>query len=130
MDFTLGLGAKLRLLRAKLEVNWSKLGRELGPCWPRLGQCCGHVGSKRCMWTILGRSAKCANYQSGALFGVLLCRKCPPPAEATSLRSVRSYPLLLSYHASAPSVRVDFFGGHFFKKPFFVKTSLCKGFRV
>ena len=84
------LGAKLRHLGAKLGRSWS----ELGPSWaeagallaevgPKSGQCCGHVGSKQRIWTILVRSAKCANYQSGQPpFGGSPGRTCPPDETA------------------------------------------------
>ena len=77
---------------AKLGRSWSQVGREVGPeLGPKVGAllakvdpkwspCCGHEGSKRCIWTMLGRSAKCAD-----------C--CTTP--------------LLNSHASAPSVQED-----------------------
>ena len=104
---------------AILEASWAEIGAKsaqvgpkLGPCWTPsradMGRCCGHVGPKRSIWTILGPSAKGANciklLQSHALFCNLfkselkLCQ---------SDRSVQSYPSLPNYHASAPSVRAD-----------------------
>jgi len=79
---------------AVLEPSWAKVGPKLEPMgrsWaevgallaevdPKSGQCCGHVGSERCIWAMLGRSTKRANYQSRALFGT--GRTWPSPAEA------------------------------------------------
>ena len=75
------IGAKVRHLGGKLGRNWSQVGPKLGPCWAKwtpsradMGRCCGHVGPKRSIWTILGPSAKCANciklLQSHALFAI------------------------------------------------------------
>ena len=80
---------------AEVGANWSKLGRS----W---GQCCGHVGSKWCIWTILGRSAARANYYSPVRS---FSAKMPPPMLYQSDRSVRLYASQLNYHASARSVQ-------------------------
>ena len=78
-------GAKVCHLGAKLGGSWGQVGK-LGRSWghsgrsgPKLGQRCGHVGSKRSIWTILGRSANCANYQSCALFRALSRANMAPP---------------------------------------------------
>ena len=89
-------GAQLRHVGPKLVRSWS----QVGPGWaqvgallanggPKLSRCCGHVGSKRCIWRMLGRSAKCAN--------------CHSP-----VRGICSYPSLLNDQALVPSVRADF----------------------
>ena len=68
----------------------------LGTCCPKVGpswavtKCCGHVGSKRSIWTILGRYAKCANNQSRTLWRLALFENAPPSSRCTSLRSVPS----------------------------------------
>ena len=91
------LGATLRHVGPKLGPSWS----QVGPGWAQVGallanggsklsRCCGHVGSKRCIWRMLGRSAKCAN--------------CHSPVQG-----ICSYPSLLNDHALAPPVRADIF---------------------
>ena len=87
------VGAKLRAILeaswAEVGANWSKLGRSwalAGRSWevdPKSGQC---AGWKRHIWTILDRSAKCANYYSPVHF--LAARPSehgPPPAEAVAV---------------------------------------------
>ena len=91
--------------------SWGQVGPKLepiGPSWgladvdPKSGQCCGHVGSERCVCTMLGRSAH-ANYRSPMHF-LALCPggTWPPPGLKLhqSDRPVRSYPSLPNYHAS------------------------------
>ena len=86
--------------------SWTEVGPklkgallpEVDPKWSR---CCGHVGPKRCIWTILGRSAKCANYDS-PVHSLAACsvRKCHPQLKLYQTgRSVHSYHSLLNYHA-------------------------------
>ena len=55
--------------------SWAEVGALLAKVDPKSGQCCGHVGSKRSIWTISSRSAKCAKYQAGARANMA-----PPPS--------------------------------------------------
>ena len=58
-------GSKLGPSCAILEpswASWADVGALQAEVDPKSGQCCSHVGSKRSIWTILGRSTKCANY--------------------------------------------------------------------
>ena len=93
MDLNLGQSCSQMGASGQVAPSWSQVGPKwepIGPSWaevgpllpkvdPKSGQCCGHVGSKRSIWAILGRSAKCANYQSPALFDGLLRSKVPAP---------------------------------------------------
>ena len=86
------------LLGPKLEPSWDQVGAKrvrVGPksgalladVDPKLNRCCGHVGSKRCIWTMVGPSAKCANYHSPVpctFWRGSLSWKCPPSWSCTS----------------------------------------------
>ena len=90
------------------QVSWAEVGALLAEVDPKSGQCCGHVGSKRRIWTMLGRSAKRANYHRRVHFSWRpALSKMPHPQLKLyqSDRSVRLYPSLLNYHALAPPVR-------------------------
>lgn len=80
------LGGKLHHFPSKLGRSWVEaLLAEVGPSGAHVAA----VRSTRCIWRILGRSAKCAKYYSGKSGNRLLAapgRTCPPP--------VRSHPLL------------------------------------
>ena len=117
-----GLGPAMGPSWGQVAPSWRQVGPKLepiGPSWaevgpllpkvdPKSGQCCGHVGSKRSIWAILGRFAKCVHYHSPVRFlAACFVRKCPQLKLYQSDRSVRSH-LRINYHASAPSVLADF----------------------
>ena len=90
-------------------AKWAQVGALLAKVDPKSGQCCGHVGSERCIWPMLGRYAKCANYR--ALLAACPGRTWPPRSwSRTSLTDCQICPYhpLLNYHASAASARADF----------------------
>ena len=106
------VGAKLRYLGAKLGRSWS----QVGPSWaevgallaevdPKSGQCCGHVGSKRCIWTILGRSAKRANYPSPVHFLAPCPGERAPNLQLKLHRSDRSVGCFHSYPITPQHLR-------------------------
>ena len=54
---------------AEVGAKWVQVGPKLGPCWPKLTPSLADMlDRKRCIWTIWGQSAKCANYHSPVLF--------------------------------------------------------------
>ena len=80
------LGAKLGRSLSQVGASWAEVGALLAKVDPKLGQCCGHVGSKRCIWTILCRSAKCANYHSPLhFFAPCSVENEAPPAEVEAV---------------------------------------------
>jgi hypothetical protein len=90
---------------AILDPSWSQVV-QVGP---KLGPFCGHVGSKRRIWTMLCRCEKCANYHSPVRFLAHSARKCPPPAKAVPVEQlVHLMTSAPKYHASPLSLRADF----------------------
>ena len=84
--------------------GWSQVGPSCAEVDPKSGQCCGHVGSKRCIWTMLARSAKRANYQSPVHFlAPCLGEHAQLKLYQTDRRSIRHV-----HYQTAPSVRADF----------------------
>ena len=57
-------GFKLGPSCAILEPSWARVAL-LVEVDPKSGQCCGHVGWKRCIWAILCQYAKCASFSGG-----------------------------------------------------------------
>ena len=73
-------------LGPKLGVGgkWVQVGPKLlAEVDPKSGQCCGHIGSKRCIWMILGRSADLQNMYISTLartsWRPALSKMPPPP---------------------------------------------------
>ena len=86
---TLAMFPVLKLYGPQLGPKWGQVApswTEVGPKLkgallaevdPKWSQWCGHVGPKRCIWTILG--PKCANYDSPVHFlAACSIRKCHP----------------------------------------------------
>ena len=99
---------------AILDPSWSQVV-QVGP---KLGPFCGHVGSKRRIWTMLCRCEKCANYHSPVRFLAHSARKCPPPAKAVPVEQ------LVHLMTSAPKLsRLATFGAGGFHDPNFFLTA-------
>ena len=61
--------------------SWAKVTALLAEAGPKWSRCCGHIGSKRCIWTILYGGAKRANYHGeNLLFGARSILKMPAPS--------------------------------------------------
>jgi len=95
---------------AEVGAKWVRAGWKLGPCWPKLAPSGADVVAMSDRNGAFGRCwADLKNWQITAVpcnLATSPAQTCPPPAvSCTNLTegSVRSYPSLLSYHASVPS---------------------------
>jgi hypothetical protein len=87
---------------------------KVAPCWSQIGPKLEPSGPGRSWPQVQPMLRPCWIETVHLLFGGRLGRKCTPTWSCTSLANCCPYRLLLNYHASAPSARVDHYQVTFF----------------